>query len=323
VVQQTFTSPGAWCYCAFSGTSMAAPHVSATAALLLSKGTLPAHVVPRLVATARDVGAPGRDDATGAGLVQAADALGATATAPVPTTTAPAPAPAPVVGPAPITPAPEPEEPPTTVDGGVQDIDDACPAASVPHARFGDVDPALVHARAIDCVAWLGIASGVDAGSFAPAAAVTRGQMATFLARLLERAGVALPVSAPDAFDDDDGTTHEVTTNRLAAAGIVRGTGAGAFSPGTPVSRAAMATFLVAVHDLVAGTDLPASADGFADDEGNVHEASIDRLAAAGIATGTTGTTFSPAAAVTRAQLATFLARVLDAVIDAGDVAAP
>lgn len=64
-----------------SGTSQAAPQVSALAALLLSKGvtTDAPGTLARLVATATDLGAAGRDEAFGFGMVNAAAALGAPA----------------------------------------------------------------------------------------------------------------------------------------------------------------------------------------------------------------------------------------------------
>ncbi len=60
-----------------SGTSMAAPHVSAVAALLWScHPTLGSEAIRNaLTATARDLGEPGRDPAYGFGLVQAREAL--------------------------------------------------------------------------------------------------------------------------------------------------------------------------------------------------------------------------------------------------------
>ena len=81
IVQMTFTSdvrlfglPGI-----YRGTSMAAPHVSATAALVIASGLLgrrpaPGAVEAHLKATARDLGVPGPDSIYGAGLVDAAAA---------------------------------------------------------------------------------------------------------------------------------------------------------------------------------------------------------------------------------------------------------
>jgi serine protease len=64
----------------FIGTSMAAPHVSATAALIIASGVIgpnptPAQIEARLKATARDLGQPGPDTRYGAGLVDAARAV--------------------------------------------------------------------------------------------------------------------------------------------------------------------------------------------------------------------------------------------------------
>ena len=63
----------------YEGTSMAAPHVSATAALVIASGVLgrhptPAQITARLRATARKLGAPGDQGLYGAGLVDAAAA---------------------------------------------------------------------------------------------------------------------------------------------------------------------------------------------------------------------------------------------------------
>lgn len=60
----------------YEGTSMAVPHVSGVAALVVASGVLGRHPSPeaiahQLEATARDLGAPGRDRRYGAGLIDA------------------------------------------------------------------------------------------------------------------------------------------------------------------------------------------------------------------------------------------------------------
>lgn len=78
-------------YAYLAGTSQAAPHVAGAVALLLSTGRFgPEEAVERLLATAADVGAAGRDRTFGAGRVDLAAALDGITAAPSP---APAPAP--------------------------------------------------------------------------------------------------------------------------------------------------------------------------------------------------------------------------------------
>jgi serine protease len=83
----------------YEGTSMAVPHVSATAALVLAEKLLgqdpaPEAIEARLETTARDLGAPGFDQYYGYGLLNAAAATAPLAP-PAPPPPAPAPAPAP------------------------------------------------------------------------------------------------------------------------------------------------------------------------------------------------------------------------------------
>ncbi|HUQ40231.1 MAG TPA: S8 family serine peptidase [Acidimicrobiales bacterium] len=75
-------------YCYKSGTSMAAPHVAGAYAVLRSLGLTPQAAVARLLATAKDIGSPGRDSTFGSGRLDLAAAVaGLTPTTTTTTTT--------------------------------------------------------------------------------------------------------------------------------------------------------------------------------------------------------------------------------------------
>jgi hypothetical protein len=67
-----------------------------------------------------------------------------------------------------------------------------------------------------------------------------------------------------------------------------------------------MASFLARFLHLPAATR-----DYFSDDESSIHEADINRVAAAGITTGCAAGRYCPTSVVTREQMASFLARAL------------
>lgn len=170
--------------------------------------------------------------------------------------------------------------------------------------RFID-DNGNLHEQMIEAIAAAGITAGCNppaSNYFCPSSSVTRGQMAAFLVRALD-----LPATTHDFFDDDEASIFEVQINALAAAGITTGTSTTSYSPEQPVTRGQMAAFLVKAFQLP-----PSTVDRFTDDDSSPFEAQINALAASGITTGTSQTTFSPNAAVLRDQMATFIARALD-----------
>ena len=153
-------------------------------------------------------------------------------------------------------------------------------------------------------IIWLadsGITRGCTSTLFCPRDPVTRGQMASFLARALQ-----LPAASTDWFTDDDGLSHEDNINRLAEAGITTGCSETTFCPHDPVTRGEMASFLARALQLPEAT-----ADWFTDDDGVSHEDNINRLAEAGITSGCAATRFCPAGIVIRQQMAAFLERAL------------
>ena len=154
-------------------------------------------------------------------------------------------------------------------------------------------------------ILWLyseGITGGCGGSKFCPEGAVTREQMASFLARAL-----SLPGTSRDFFSDDNSSPHEGDINRVAAAGITGGCAASRFCPRSNVTRAQMASFLVrALH-------LPGTRTNyFDDDDSNIHENQINALARSGITGGCDTRAYCPNANVTRGQMAAFLKRGLD-----------
>src|SRR5205823_1102795 len=88
--------------------------------------------------------------------------------------------------------------------------------AGAPVSTYSDRADAGVHAQNVDCISAYGLARGFTDGTYRPALPVTRPQMASFVARLLARAGVTLPNNPPDAFPGDDaGPPHELAIDQL------------------------------------------------------------------------------------------------------------
>ncbi len=176
-----------------------------------------------------------------------------------------------------------------------------------PPGGFRDIGGS-VHEANIQKLAYAEITKGCNPplnDLYCPDESVTRGQMAAFLVRALD-----LSPTTKDYFTDDNGSVFEDNINALAASGITKGCTATAFCPTGYVTRGQMAAFLDRALTLPAGP-----ADRFEDDDNSIFEASIDRLAAAGITSGCNppaNTNFCPHDRVTRAQMASFLSRALE-----------
>jgi len=211
-----------------------------------------------------------------------------------------------------------------------QSTAEVCAEVEAGSSGFTDISD-NTHEVSIECVAAADIARGTSPTTFNPGGIVSRGQMASFIARTIDVANElelvdipALPSSPADKFGDDNGNTHEANINRLAAASIVNGKSATAFDPDAPVSRAQMATFIANTQSFLSDGTAPFGSweDFFTDDQTNVHQANINAIAAAGVAQGVDGVRYQPNAPVLRSQMTTFLARYLG-VLEANDVIAP
>ena len=205
--------------------------------------------------------------------------------------------------------------------------DDACPDGRIHDDGFRDVPTSDPHEASVDCAVHWQVAHGRSVTSYAPGERVDRAQMASFIARLVERSGGTLPTPTRDWYGDDGGSSHQDAINRLAEAGIVAGKRPGVYAPTEGVTRAQMAAFLTRAYDFrarQAGRDpLPEGGDHFRDDEDSPLEREIDKAAAAGFAGGYGDGTYRPGLVVQRGQMATFLVRALDALVENGMGAVP
>lgn len=189
---------------------------------------------------------------------------------------------------------------PAAAEQGVaRDTDEAC-------SLVGATDD-------VACITAFGLTRGTASGGFGAGEPVTRGQMATFLVRLLAAAGIELPAPALDHFADDDGDAHERSIDQLVEAGVSAGFGDGTFGPARPVTRDQMATFVGnALERPLPGVLPSVTPDYFDDDDSSVHEDRIEQLAELGVVQGVAFGRYEPARPITRRQMAAFLSRSLD-----------
>ncbi|MBA2664773.1 MAG: S-layer homology domain-containing protein [Bradymonadaceae bacterium] len=172
--------------------------------------------------------------------------------------------------------------------------------------RFAD-DDGSVHEAAINAIAQRGVVQGCKAAQaglpghgplFCPNQEVSRANMAIMFFRAFN-----MTRAQKDYFTDDKGMSAEAAINALAYRGITNGCGGGRFCPSQSVTRGQLAMLID--RTLV----LPnTSRDFFSDDNGKNYEAAANRVAAQKIMVGSGGK-LSGEKAVTRAELATVLAR--------------
>lgn len=214
----------------------------------------------------------------------------------------------------------------TTRTGGMLDIGalvrgvqrPVCRQDLLPPAGFSDVPRTNTHARAIDCLAAVEVTAGTGDGTYGPAGSVTREQVASFLATIVEQVRDLTPPPPAGFLDVPDGAVHGPSIDRLAELGILRGDGQGRFRPREAVTRGQLASLFVATHAVLTEGSVPPSRRWFSDTEGSVHAGSIDRARDLGMIRGVDRVRFAPATTSRRDQLATMLAGSLDALVREG-----
>ena len=209
---------------------------------------------------------------------------------------------------------------------------DAC--EDIPASNFADLPSDQAQIDNINCIAHFGITKGTSATTYSPDAAVTREQMALFLTRLAGRVGIEMASDPADAGFTDIGDLSEKSQNainQLADLRIARGTTTTTFSPGDSVRRDHMALFIRRLMDKMEPVGNEDQAFGYTpndvletadrdvatpfSDLGELTINAIDaitRLYELGVVTGASPTKYEPAAAITRATMADFMAAVMD-----------
>ena len=160
----------------------------------------------------------------------------------------------------------------------------ACLGPAKAASDFTDVAMDSDHYDNINCLAYYGITKGKTADTFDPQGNVTRSQMALFLARAADKAGIDLGDSMDMGFTDLEGSEPErvAAINSLVSAGIMFGDTNSSFDPPSTthfgpsdhVTRWEMAMFLFAFLDLALDSvlidQLPDSLEGNTDGVGGI-----------------------------------------------------
>ena len=155
---------------------------------------------------------------------------------------------------------------------------------------------------------------GLDPLVYCPDAGVGRDQVAVFLVRAIHGAGFDPPAATGTMFTDVP-ADHPFAKwiEQLARDGITGGCGPGLYCPGAPVTRGQVAVFILRAVLGAGFVPPPATGTPFTDvPADHPFAAWIEELARRGITGGCAPAAFCPAAVVTRAQVAVFLARALD-----------
>jgi hypothetical protein len=123
---------------------------------------------------------------------------------------------------------------------------------------------------------------------------------------------LTITVLAATPFTDIGASPFRMNIIWMYHGGVTAGCTPTLYCPKGVVTREQMASFLVRFIDRYLRPAIPlTSEDFFVDDDSSVHEGAINRLAAAGLAAGCAPGRFCPRTIVSRAEMASFLARTM------------
>jgi hypothetical protein len=199
----------------------------------------------------------------------------------------------------------------TASDSELEGFDEVCGAAPDGELTLSDVRARGPHADSIQCMARYGIIQGQEDGTFHPKDRLSRGQMASMLARFMVVANPDLePPAAAAPFTDVRSSVHQKSILYLYAFGITVGVSETEYQPDAAISRGQMATFLLRTLETLGAEFDRDSPYVFRDvPRDHPHAQAIETLASAGIIRGTSAARFAPDDVVERQQAASLLLR--------------
>ena len=177
---------------------------------------------------------------------------------------------------------------------------------------FSDLSESSFAFNDVGCLVALEVTGGTSSTTYSPGQAVTREQMAAFIARLYKAiTGESAPLSDTPFTDVPLTSFAYDDIGRIFGLGITGGTGPTTYSPQQTVTREQMAAFIARLYKAITKESAPLSDTPFTDVPlTSFAYDDIGRIFGLGITKGTGPTTYSPQQTVSREQMAAFIARL-------------
>jgi serine protease AprX len=213
----------------------------------------------------------------------------------------------------------DPDIPADPRNGAPRGTDRVCGDVDAHDNDYSDLSSDNAHHRSILCMTDHGIARGYPDGTYRPRRNVTRDQMATFIANLIELER-DLPEARERFGDVDPGNPHRERIHQLAEAGVVEGRDQDTYAPRARVTRDQMASFIARAIDYVDNGAVDGSEPPAAERPGrfsdvtaeNPHREAIEALAQQAVLVGYGDGTYGPRDHTRRDQMASFIMRAHD-----------
>lgn len=190
------------------------------------------------------------------------------------------------------------------------------PTASM---AFQDVAVASPHYDAVACLVSTGVTQGISATEFGSTRGLTRAQIATLVARAIDRTGALPSLPENGRFTDVPATSvHRDAIETLASIGIVRGTTSSIFEPRRTVTRAELAAVTSRATEYLTEGQVRATGPDFFDLAGVAEAPEINKSAGLRIVLGRSDGAFEPTKDVRRDQAASMVFRLLDRLAQQG-----